>query len=51
MDSPDTLMTSHCDGSRACRRAYAQYIAWPSGSSVLKAQLDKMLTHKDRVLG
>ena len=26
-------------------RAYAQYIAWRSGSSVLKAQLDKILTH------
>lgn len=29
-------------------RAYAQYIAWRSGSSVLKAQLDKMLTHKEQ---
>ena len=26
-------------------RAYVQYIAWRSGSSVLKAQLDKILTH------
>ena len=28
-------------------RAYAQYIAWRSGSSVLKAQLDKVLTHAE----
>lgn len=27
-------------------RAYAQYIAWRSGSSTLKAQLDKVLTHE-----
>jgi len=26
-------------------RAYSQYIAWRSGSSTLKAQLDKILTH------
>ena len=29
-------------------RAYAQYIAWRSGSSVLKAQLDKILTHEEQ---
>ena len=29
-------------------RAYAQYIAWRSGSSVLKAQLDKVLTHAEQ---
>ena len=29
-------------------RAYAQYIAWRSGSSVLKAQLDKVLTHEEQ---
>ena len=28
-------------------RAYAQYIAWRSVSSVLKAQLDKALTHAE----
>ena len=28
-------------------RAYAQYIAWRSGSSRLKSELDKVLTHPD----
>ena len=28
-------------------RAYAQYIAWRSGSSVLRAQLDEVLTHEE----
>ena len=28
-------------------RAYAQYVAWRSGSSRLKGQLDKVLTHDD----
>ena len=37
----------HREPAELWARAYAQWVAWRSGSSLLKGQLDKVLTHDD----